>query len=75
MEQMVVVLHEGALAQYSYSQKDIGVYILWLKMYKGKKSIEPPAMLILHKEGRRWYSDGHPQELVKDLSYAIEEQQ
>ncbi len=74
MEQMVVVLHEGALAQYSYSQQDQGVYILWLQRYKNSTGQAPPGMLILHKDGRRWFSDGHPKELVEDLGYAIEVQ-
>ncbi len=74
MERMVAVLHQGALTQYSYSPKDKGVYILWLQLFKGRKDQEPPAMLILHKEGRRWYSEGNPQELAEDIGYAIEAQ-
>ncbi|MBD0278101.1 MAG: hypothetical protein M3342_15435 [Bacteroidota bacterium] len=74
MEQMIAVLHDGALAQYSYEAKEKGVYVLWLQRYKGSKEQQPPAMLVLHKEGRHWYSEGHQQEMIADLGYAIEEQ-
>ena len=74
MEQKVVVLHEGALAQYSFTENDEGVYILWLRKYKAEEGKQPPAMFIIRKEGRRWHSEGHPQELIDDIGYAIEQQ-
>ena len=72
MEVTAVVLHGGALAHYEVRVERDGSCTAVLSNYSGSPDHNPPRVVTLRKEGRRWVSDQVSTDLSEDLGYAIE---
>jgi hypothetical protein len=72
MEVTAAVLYDGALAHYDVNIEQEGVCVARLSSYKGRNGQQPPELVTLRKEGRRWISDEASRNLAEDIGYAVE---
>jgi hypothetical protein len=72
MNRTIQVLHEGALALYTIKEEESGDFTAHLLQYNGSPDLTPPLDLFVCKEGKLRKEGANNQELLEDISYAIE---
>jgi hypothetical protein len=72
MELKAVVEYKGALAHYSLSPENFGVYQARLLKYEGDPDCKPPQHVLLAKSVRNWAGSCDQRELLNNLGAVIE---
>jgi hypothetical protein len=72
MNRTIQVLHEGGLALYTIDEEENGDFTAHLLQYNGNPALTPPQDLFVCKEGKLRKKEVNNQELLEDISYAIE---
>jgi hypothetical protein len=73
MEVTAVVLHRGALAHYTVSERGRDRFDAHLLMYGGDPASSPPQQVSLEKQGRHCIGNVEDIELLDDIYYAVKE--
>jgi hypothetical protein len=73
VEVTAVVLHKGALAHYTVSEKGKDKFVAHLLSYRGDPSCTPPSEVRLEKQGRHCVGNVEDVALLDELYYAVKE--
>ena len=72
MKPSASVLFRNALAHYTISQEEEGVFLAQLIDYEGKPDYAPPVQILLTRGIRRWIGSFDNQEVLDALGQAID---